>query len=146
MEHAYWGWYLDPFTNEIVTGLGSTMYADHIYPDYLIRRLAGFDDLTPEQQDALLNAPFNFQPLPGSLNSSKGKKTYDEWTQAPNPKKGPGSKPEPFDPGYVKEMRAQTKLVILRLKAVIRRFKAQNAKAKAAKAGKPAKPAKKATK
>jgi len=93
-EHRYWGYYWDPYTNDIKFA-NEVMAADHIYPDRLIRRLPGFDQLTSEQQDAVLNYEGNFQPLLGPLNSSKGSKTAAEWTSALG---------RAVHPGYISDM------------------------------------------
>ncbi|WP_185148671.1 hypothetical protein, partial [Rheinheimera tangshanensis] len=51
---------------------GVKIHQDHIYPKNAIEKLDGFDMLTPAQQRLLLNDPENLQPLPASLNCSKG--------------------------------------------------------------------------
>jgi hypothetical protein len=58
------------------------METDHIYPENLVKRLPGFDLLTPDQKYAVMNYPSNFQPLPKSLNSSKKDKTALKWQSA----------------------------------------------------------------
>ena len=61
---------------------GTTFHKDHIFPQAEIKKLPGFDQLTPAQQKALLNDPMNFQPLDASMNCSKGCKvegTANEW-------------------------------------------------------------------
>ena len=65
-----------------------TLAADHIFPKARIKELPGFDKLTPDQQDAVLNNLKNFQGLPQSLNASKGSKIdWDAYLGDPlNPK------------------------------------------------------------
>ena len=54
--------------------------ADHIVSMDRITRMDGFDKLTREQQLELLNYRDNFEGLSKSANTSKGSKTYEEWT------------------------------------------------------------------
>ena len=70
--------YRDPMTNEMVTVTDDmVIHADHILPQNRIRNMEGFEDLSRDQQTALLRDPTNFQPLPGSLNCSKGARCGD---------------------------------------------------------------------
>jgi RHS repeat-associated protein len=80
-EHAYWGYYWDPFSNDIKF-TKEIMAADHIYSAHLITQLPGFDKLKPTEKDAILNYEGNFQPLPRNLNSSKWIRTADKWISA----------------------------------------------------------------
>ena len=54
--------------------------ADHIVSMDRISKMEGFDKLTREQQLELLNYRDNFEGLSKSANTSKGSKTYEEWT------------------------------------------------------------------
>jgi hypothetical protein len=76
------GGYIDPRTNRWIRFEG-TLAADHVYPQSLIKRLAGFDTLTREQQDFLLNYPGNFEPFPTTWNSSKKHLLADQWATTP---------------------------------------------------------------
>jgi RHS repeat-associated protein len=121
-EHNYGGWYLDPFTNKAVTGYPEVTPADHIVPEYMIRNMPGFSKLTPEQQREVMNYQGNFQPLPKWLNSSKGAKTYMEWTEAPS-KPGDPSSVKPFHPDYIKDMQLLTIQIMAELSAMVDYFR-----------------------
>ena len=58
----------------------SKMEADHIVTMDKITRMDGFDKLTYEQQLKVLNNPENFAGLSKTANTSKGSKSYEEWT------------------------------------------------------------------
>ncbi|SPE51123.1 hypothetical protein SBV1_1290004 [Verrucomicrobia bacterium] len=77
-RQAVQGSYTDPLSNQTVPATG-TLAADHIYPQVQIKQLPGFDQLTPDQQSAVLNNPANFQGLPKTFNSSKGGQFPAEW-------------------------------------------------------------------
>jgi hypothetical protein len=68
--------YLDPLTNTIMKApTNEVMAVDHIFPSKEIVGLKGFDTLTRAQQTAILQDTLglgNLQPLPSSLNASKG--------------------------------------------------------------------------
>ncbi|NWB95777.1 hypothetical protein HX882_07755 [Pseudomonas gingeri] len=68
--------YIDPRSNKITAAsVGKTMAVDHIYPVSKITKLPGFDRLTKEQMTSIIQDKIelgNLQPLPQSLNSSKG--------------------------------------------------------------------------
>lgn len=70
--------YLDPLTNTFKAApLNQTLAVDHIFPAKEIQELRGFNKLTMEQQVAIIQDSVgigNFQPLPPSLNQSKGAK------------------------------------------------------------------------
>jgi hypothetical protein len=77
MRAAYKGVdYLDPLTNTIKHApTNEVMAVDHIFPSKEIIGLKGFDTLTRAQQTAILQDTLglgNLQPLPSSLNASKG--------------------------------------------------------------------------
>jgi hypothetical protein len=51
---------------------GTKFHKDYVFPQAEIKRLDGYNELSPSQRTALLNDPKNFQPLNGSMNCSKG--------------------------------------------------------------------------
>ncbi|MBL9093175.1 MAG: tandem-95 repeat protein, partial [Planctomycetaceae bacterium] len=81
-QWAQQGGYVDPRTNRFIKFDGK-LAADHVYPQYHIKKLDGFDKITPQQQEFLLNYPGNFEPLPKSWNSSKLNRLADDWAQTP---------------------------------------------------------------
>jgi hypothetical protein len=81
-QWAQQGGYIDSRTNKWVKFNGN-LAADHVYPKDLIKKLDGFDRLTPQQQEFLLNYPGNFEPLPKSWNSSKRNRLADDWAKTP---------------------------------------------------------------
>ncbi|WP_299493410.1 hypothetical protein [uncultured Shewanella sp.] len=72
-----------PFPDEALPGMEVTkkLQADHIVPMEKITRMDGFEKLTFEKQVDVLNTPENFIGLSASANTSKGAKTYAEWTE-----------------------------------------------------------------
>lgn len=52
---------------------------DHIVSIDRLVRAPGFVDLTPEEQDRIVNSKANTRPLPPSWNSSKKQRSYSEW-------------------------------------------------------------------
>ncbi|WP_199884109.1 hypothetical protein [Anaerosinus massiliensis] len=58
----------------------SRLEADHIVSMDKITRMEGFDKLTYEQQLKVLNNSENFTGLSKTANTSKGSKSYEEWT------------------------------------------------------------------
>ncbi len=72
-----------PFPDEALPGLIVTkrLHADHIVSMDTITRMEGFDKLTRAQQEAVLNNPINFVGLSESANTSKGAKSYADWTR-----------------------------------------------------------------
>ncbi len=56
------------------------LHADHIVPMDKISRMEGFEKLTKQQQLEVLNNPDNFIGLSESANTSKGAKSFEEWT------------------------------------------------------------------
>jgi hypothetical protein len=81
-QWAQQGGYVDPRTNKWIKFDGN-LAADHVYPKDLIKKLDGFDKLSPQQQEFLLNYPGNFEPLPKSWNSSKLNRLADDWAKTP---------------------------------------------------------------
>src|SRR5262249_48387838 len=73
--------YINPMTNEWEDWTRLT--AAHIYPRELIEKLPGYDRLTRDQQNFLLNYPGNCIPLPKQWNSSMGSRLADEWATTP---------------------------------------------------------------
>ncbi|MEM5371989.1 hemagglutinin repeat-containing protein [Paraburkholderia azotifigens] len=80
------GTYVNPLTGEVTPADGQ-LAADHIVPQNWIKQQPGFDQLTPQQQSALLNDPANTQGLPATYNSSKGAKMPGDWTNEVDPRK-----------------------------------------------------------
>ncbi|GHO97436.1 hypothetical protein KSF_074840 [Reticulibacter mediterranei] len=115
-EHADWGYYWNPFTNDIEF-TNERMATDHIYPEVLIRKLPDFDLLTPEQQSQVLNHPDNFQPLPRSLNSSKRDRTAEEWQNAFG---------QSFHPDYIRDAIKYEQAIKKQLTQMIDTFRQQN--------------------
>ncbi|MCD1600340.1 hypothetical protein [Rheinheimera aquimaris] len=70
--------YLDPRSNTIVPlKVGEKIHVDHIFPTKEIIELPGFKNLTKPQMESILQDTIgigNLQPLPSSLNQSKGAK------------------------------------------------------------------------
>lgn len=87
--------YLDPRDNVFKRApAGEVMAVDHIYPSQKIIERPGFDKLTKEQMTNILQDKVgldNLQPLPSSLNQSKGKQIG--WES--------GYKGEPIDANYL---------------------------------------------
>jgi RHS repeat-associated protein len=81
-QWAQQGGYVDPRTNKWIKFDGN-LPADHVYPKDLIKKIDGFDRLTPQQQEFLLNYPGNFEPLPKSWNSSKLNRLANDWAKTP---------------------------------------------------------------
>ena len=73
------GMYINPETG-LVEISAERLAADHFYPQELIKKMDGFDKLTPKQQSSILNDPLNTEGLPKTYNSSKGAKIPGEWT------------------------------------------------------------------
>ncbi|PIF34334.1 uncharacterized protein DUF4157 [Flavobacterium sp. 9] len=58
-----------------------TAHADHIIPFATIVQMSDFNFLTTEQKIAVLNLIDNFAALSPRANSSKGSKSYSQWTR-----------------------------------------------------------------
>lgn len=85
MRQAFQGnGYLDPISNKIIPSAdGVRIDVDHIFPAKKIIDMPGFDTLTREQMTNILQDKLGFgnlQPLPQSLNASKGAKFGNDWT------------------------------------------------------------------
>ena len=79
--------YLDPLTNTFkASPVGQTMAVDHIFPSAEIVKMPYFNTLTKQQMTSIIQDSTgelgNLQPLPKSLNSSKGSST--NWTTYKN--------------------------------------------------------------
>ncbi|HEX7689198.1 MAG TPA: hypothetical protein VF453_15900 [Burkholderiaceae bacterium] len=59
----------------------STLHADHIVPMKEITQMPGFAELTEEHQLQVLNNEANFVGLSEIANTSKGAKSFEEWTE-----------------------------------------------------------------
>jgi filamentous hemagglutinin len=59
--------------------------------------MPGYDQITPDQQNEVLNNLANFQGLPKTFNSSKGGKSPSQWTTY---------KGQPLDPNYIQRNQA----------------------------------------
>ena len=67
--------YIDPFDGKFKEFPdGAKASIDHIYPQSAFNRIEGFSELPKSVQNELINHPYNLQPLPKELNSSKGAK------------------------------------------------------------------------
>lgn len=73
----------NPVPDPWLVGMNRTarLEPDHIVPLSHIMEKPGFSDLTPANQDLVLNMPENFHGLSRSANGSRGNKTFQEWTQ-----------------------------------------------------------------
>lgn len=72
-----------PMDDPALPGLTITkpLHADHIVPMKQITDMDGFAQLSQENQLAVLNNPRNFIGLSETANTSKGAKTFAEWTE-----------------------------------------------------------------
>jgi hypothetical protein len=72
-----------PYPDEALPGLIVTgrLEADHVVPMDKITRMDGFERLTLEQQKQVLNDPINFIGLSKTANTSKGSKSFSQWTE-----------------------------------------------------------------
>lgn len=110
----------DPFTNQVRPIIpGEMIHCDHIFPTKLITGLSGFHELTREQQAAVLNLTENFQPLPGSLNCSKGCELANTWARFAKQNKG-------LHPDYRQSLAKKQDEIRERLKQMIESFLLQN--------------------
>ena len=71
-----------PMPDQALPGLTITknLHADHIVSMDEITRMDGFGKLTKEQQLKVLNNEENFIGLSETANTSKGSKSYEDWT------------------------------------------------------------------
>jgi uncharacterized Zn-binding protein involved in type VI secretion len=71
-----------PMDDPALPGLEVTksLHADHIVSMKTITEMEGFSQLTYENQLKVLNNPQNFVGLSTSANTSKGAKSFEEWT------------------------------------------------------------------
>jgi len=72
-----------PMDDPALPGLkvAESLHADHIVSMKTITEMDGFSDLTFENQLKVLNNPENFVGLSETANTSKGSKTFAEWTE-----------------------------------------------------------------
>ncbi|WP_082811199.1 Hint domain-containing protein [Chryseobacterium timonianum] len=72
-----------PMADPALPGLtiDKSLHADHIVSMDEISRMDGFGKLTKEQQITVLNNKGNFKGLSETANTSKGSKSYEEWTE-----------------------------------------------------------------
>lgn len=72
-----------PHPDEALPGKTVTqrLQADHIVSMDRITRMEGFDQLTKTEKISVLNNSDNFYGLSRSANSSKGPKSYEDWTE-----------------------------------------------------------------
>jgi RHS repeat-associated protein len=106
------GSYIDPLTDTRIF-TSDTLQGDHIYAQSRIKAEPGFNRLSPEQQNAILNDPWNFEALPGSFNASKRDKQASDWTKY---------KGRPLDPNYIARHVAMEEILIRRVRAQIAKF------------------------
>lgn len=71
-----------PMKDPALPGLNITksLHADHIVPMKQITKMDGFNKLTFDNQLEVLNYKPNFAPLSETANTSRGAKTYEQWT------------------------------------------------------------------
>lgn len=88
-----------PMPDKALPGLTVTkpLHADHIVSMKTITDMDGFAQLSEQNQLAVLNNPRNFIGLSETANTSKGAKTFEQWTEY---KKGGIS----VDPAFRQEM------------------------------------------
>jgi hypothetical protein len=74
---------LPPYPDPALPGLTVTkrLHADHVVSMDTIARMEGFDRLTKTQQLAVLNNERNFIGLSETANTSKGSKSFTDWTR-----------------------------------------------------------------
>jgi uncharacterized Zn-binding protein involved in type VI secretion len=71
-----------PMKDPALPGLEITkpLHADHVVPMKQITQMDGFNRLSVENQVEVLNYKPNFSPLSETANTSRGAKTYEQWT------------------------------------------------------------------
>ena len=72
-----------PMKDPALPGLDVTksLHADHVVPMKQITEMDGFNRLSFEKQVEVLNYKPNFSPLSETANTSRGAKTYEQWTR-----------------------------------------------------------------
>jgi len=72
-----------PMKDPALPGLEITkpLHADHIVPMKQVTEMNGFNKLTFDNQLEVLNYKPNFSPLSETANTSRGAKTYEQWTR-----------------------------------------------------------------
>ena len=105
------GSYIDPLTNtKVITG--QRLSADHSIPQSYIKKMRGFDRLSPEAQEAVLNFDWNIAGLLGPMNSSKNNRLPADWK---------AFKGQPLDPNYIAANRQLQPILIRLIQAEIDR-------------------------
>ncbi|HYQ51707.1 MAG TPA: hypothetical protein VES70_14945 [Pseudomonas sp.] len=106
-----------PMKDPALPGLEITkpLHADHVVPMKQITEMEGFDKLTFEQQIEVLKNKPNFHGLSETANTSRGAKTYAEWTPY---KKGGVD----VDPGFRSSMMEQAAKLEVELQEMISGF------------------------
>lgn len=61
--------------------IDKNLHADHIVPMDQVIRMENFEKLTQKQQLEVLNNETNFVGLSETANTSKGSKSFEEWTE-----------------------------------------------------------------
>jgi hypothetical protein len=61
--------------------IDKSLHADHIVSMKEVTEMPGFKDLSVENQIKVLNNPDNFAGLSETANTSKGSKSYADWTE-----------------------------------------------------------------
>jgi len=83
----------DPLYKNIVVEEGA-LEADHIHPASKIARMPGFNKLTREEKLHILTLKENIYYLSGTVNASRGNKTYAQWSSSGNRHGLPDNKKE----------------------------------------------------
>jgi len=113
--------YRDPFSNYDVYPEGARMSIDHILPLQIITNLDGFDRLTREQMENLIqdrNGDIdNLMALPLSLNISKNDRLAHEWEAT-----GFESGTRALDEGYVRWLAQRQQGVLARAERLIAEY------------------------
>lgn len=111
--------YIDPLTNRFTAApVNGTMAVDHIFPSAEIVKLPGFNTLTRQQMNNIIQDTVdlgNLQPLPKGFNSSKGSEL--NWTTY---------KGQALDKGYAATLADQQRIVQTQIRNQIRIYQQQN--------------------
>ena len=95
-----------------------TLPADHFIPQRFIKQLSGFNKLTAEQQQKILNQYTNLQGLPQPMNSSKGGKLPADWVTF---------RGQPLHPDYVRRNREIQPGILEELQGMVDSFHSASA-------------------
>jgi len=112
-----------PMKDPALPGLNVTkpLHADHIVPMKQITQMDGFAELSTRNQLAVLNNPRNFVGLSETANTSKGARSFSEWTEY---KKGEVK----VDPTFRENMIAKSEALKVELQEQIRNRKTMTTK------------------